>query len=274
MRRAIIALPAIWLLLFLAVPMAIVLLIALGHATPAVPPIRLGLNLENFALLVADDFYLRAFAQSLLVAGIAALLCLIIGYPMAFAISRAPASKRGLLLALVILPFWTGFLLRLTAWIGLLKDDGWINTALGLLGLGPFQLLYTPFAMHLGIAYCYLPFMVLPLYARLSARDKTLEDAAADLGATPWAVFYRITLPLSLPGIAAGLALVFIPALGEFVIPELLGGPQAETLGRVLWAEFFANRDWPMASALAITLLALFVVPAAIWQWRPGGDQA
>jgi len=273
MRRLAIALPAAWLVVFLALPLAIVAAVALGEATPSVPPFALGLQGGNFAALFADGFYLHAFGQSLLIAGMSALLCLLIGYPMAFAITRAPQAWRGVLLTLVILPFWTGFLLRLTAWIGLLREDGWINALLGVLGIGPFQMLYTPAAMYVGIAYCYLPFMILPLYARLSARDVALEEAAADLGAGPWRVFLRVTWPLSLPGVVAGLLLVFVPAMGEFVIPELLGGPSAETLGRVLWGEFFANRDWPMASALAMAMLLVLMLPVGVWQWKQGGER-
>jgi putrescine transport system permease protein len=194
------------------------------------------------------------------------LLCLLIGYPMALAIARAAEKWRSLLLLLVMLPFWTGFLLRIVAWIGLLNDDGWINNAL--IGLGliatPLHMLYTRFAMYVGIVYCYLPFMVLPLYARLSKLDPALEEAAADLGAGPARVFLSVTLPLSAPGIAAGLALVFMPAVGEYVIPELLGGPSAQTIGRALWNEFFENHDWPMAAALANALLIGLLLPLAV----------
>jgi putrescine transport system permease protein len=185
---------------------------------------------------------------------------------MALAIARAPERWRSLLLLLVMLPFWTGFLLRIVAWIGLLGDDGWINSALEAAGLiqGPLHMLYTRGAMYVGIVYCYLPFMVLPLYSRLSRQDPALEEAASDLGAAPWRVFATITLPLSLPGIGAGLALVFMPAVGEYVIPELLGGPSSQTLGRALWNEFFENHDWPMAAALANALLLGLLVPLAV----------
>jgi putrescine transport system permease protein len=171
------------------------------------------------------------------------------------------------LLLAVMLPFWTGFLMRINAWIGLLQDDGWVNDGLVAVGLGAHHILYTEFAMYLGIVYTYLPFMVLPLYARLTQMDPLLLQAAADLGAPPWQVFLRVTLPLSLPGVWAGALLVFIPAVGEYVIPELLGGPQAQLVGRVLWEEFFANRDWPTASALAaVLLMLLLIVPGGIWQ--------
>ncbi len=254
--------------------MAIVL--AIGFARPAegVPPFALALDPSSFRGLLADDYYAAAFLLSLKVALVSSLACLVIGYPMALAIARAPERWRSLLLMLVILPFWTGFLLRIVAWIGLLKDDGWINAVLLRAGVisAPLHLLYTDFAMYVGIAYCYLPFMVLPLYARLSRRDAALEEAAADLGAPPWRVFLSIVLPLSLPGVWAGFLLVFIPAMGEYVIPELLGGPGAETVGRVLWGEFFLNHDWPTAAALACVLLLMLLAPAAAWQWWQGRE--
>jgi len=266
--------PWAWLAAFLLAPLGIVFVIAFAGHGMGVPPFTIGFHPENFALLVADGFYLSAAARSVQVAGISTLVCLLIGYPMAFAITRAPARWRHALLTLAILPFWSGFLLRISAWIGLLRDDGWINAALVALGVpgAPFVLLYTPFAMYVGIAYAYLPFMVLPLYARLSQRDVALEEAAADLGATPWQVFRRVTFPMSLPGVWAGIMLVFIPAMGEFVIPELLGGPGAQTLGRVLWDEFFTNHDWPIASALAVALLVILLVPAGWWQYRQGRE--
>jgi putrescine transport system permease protein len=184
---------------------------------------------------------------------------------MALAIARSPETWRSLLLLLVMLPFWTGFLMRINAWIGLLQDDGWINSVLVVLNLSPMRLLYTDAAMYIGIVYTYLPFMVLPLYARLSQLDMRLLEAASDLGAPPWRVFLSVTLPLSMPGVVAGVVLVFIPAVGEYVIPELLGGPQAQLVGRVLWEEFFQNRDWPTAAAVAATLLVLLIlVPASI----------
>jgi putrescine transport system permease protein len=268
--------------LFFLVPFAIVLSIAFAEPAESLPPYAallrwsgeataiLQLNLANFQLLLEDPYYLDAYLRSLRVAGISATLCLLVGYPMALAIARAPDRWRNLLLMLVILPFWTSFLLRVTAWIGILQDQGWLNGLL--LGLGliaePVPLLYTDAAMYLGITYCYLPFMVLPLYATLSKLDPSLLEAAADLGAPPWRAFLSVTLPLSMPGIVAGFLLVFIPAVGEFVIPELLGGPGAQLIGRVLWTEFFQNRDWPLASALAIVLLLALVVPIAAFQAR------
>jgi putrescine transport system permease protein len=266
-----------WLLLFVAMPALIVVALSFSEAAASVPPYdplltwdgwwpSLHLLGDNYATLVQDGYYLDAALQSLLVAGVSSLLCLLIGYPMALAIARAAEKWRSLLLLLVMLPFWTGFLLRIVAWIGLLNDDGWINNAL--IGLGliatPLHMLYTRFAMYVGIVYCYLPFMVLPLYARLSKLDPALEEAAADLGAGPARVFLSVTLPLSAPGIAAGLALVFMPAVGEYVIPELLGGPSAQTIGRALWNEFFENHDWPMAAALANALLIGLLLPLAV----------
>jgi putrescine transport system permease protein len=266
-----------WLLLFIAAPAAIVLALSFSQAAASIPPYdplltwdgwwpSLHLLGDNYVNLVQDDYYLSAALQSLLVASVSSVLCLLIGYPMALAIARAPERWRSLLLLLVMLPIWTGFLLRIVAWIGLLGDDGWINTALLWTGVirAPLHMLYTRFAMYVGIVYCYLPFMVLPLYARLSKLDPALEEAAADLGATPLRVFLSVTLPLSLPGVAAGLALVFMPAVGEYVIPELLGGPAAQTVGRALWNEFFENHDWPMAAALANALLIGLLLPLAL----------
>ena len=260
-----------WLLLFVATPVVIVTALSFSTAIDGVPPYTPLLHdpdTSNYAQLVADDFYLKAALNSLLVAGVSSAFCLLLGYPMALAIARAPERWRNLLLLLVMLPFWTGFLLRITAWIGLLRDEGWINLVLHWAGLPPVRLLYTQTAMYIGITYAYLPFMILPLYARLSKRDPALEEAAADLGASPWTTFRTVTLPLSLPGVAAGLALVFIPAVGEYVIPELLGGPGAQTIGRALWNEFFANRDWPMASTVATALLAGLLLPMILLRTR------
>lgn len=281
-RALVLALPAAWMLLFFAAPFAIVLSIGFAEPAEGIPPYAPPLhwaegawpvlqpNFANFALLLEDPFYIEALLRSLRVAAISATLCLLIGYPMALAIARAPERWRATLLLMVILPFWTSFLLRVTAWIGLLQDQGWINGALLALGVieEPIALLYTDLAMYLGITYCYLPFMVLPLYASLSKLDPALLDAAADLGARPWRAFLAVTLPLSLPGVVAGFLLVFIPAVGEFVIPELLGGPGAQLIGRVLWTEFFQNRDWPLASALAVALLVVLVLPIAAFQAR------
>ena len=260
-----------WLLLFVAAPVVIVAALSFSSSIAGVPPYTPLLqdpDLANYAALTEDAFYLNAALKSLAVAGVSSALCLLIGYPMALAIARAPDRWRSLLLLLVMLPFWTGFLLRVTAWIGLLRDEGWINALSQALGLPAMRLLYTDFAMYIGITYAYLPFMILPLYARLSRRDPALEEAAADLGASPWTIFRTVTLPLSLPGVAAGLALVFIPAVGEYVIPELLGGPGAQTIGRALWNEFFSNRDWPMAATVANALLLGLLLPMVFVRTR------
>jgi putrescine transport system permease protein len=279
-RLLLLALPYAWLLLFFLLPFLIVAKIALSEAAIGIPPyapllrwteenvLTVVLNFGSVTTLFEDVFYLEAYLRSLRVAAISALLCLALGYPMAYAIARAPEHRRNLLLMLVILPFWTSFLLRVMAWIGLLQDQGVINGLLLSLGLisEPLRMLYTEGAVYLGIVYCYLPFMVLPLYATLAKLDPVLLEAAADLGARPLRAFLTVTLPLSLSGIVAGFMLVFIPAVGEFVIPELLGGPSAQLVGRVLWVEFFQNRDWPMASALAVALLLVLVVPIALFQ--------
>jgi len=272
MNRTAVLLPVwVWLLIFVVAPVLIVAALSFSTSVPGVPPFTpLGENPDpaNYQALTEDTYYLNAGLKSLLVAGTSSVCCLLIGYPMALAIARAPDRWRSGLLLLVMLPFWTGFLLRITAWIGLLRDDGWINLLLQAAGLPQARLLYTDLAMYIGITYAYLPFMILPLYARLSRRDPLLEEAAADLGATPWTTFRTVTLPLSLPGVVAGLALVFIPAVGEYVIPELLGGPGAQTIGRALWNEFFANRDWPMAAALANALLIVLLVPMVLMRTR------
>ena len=261
-----------WLALFLFAPLLIVLKIAWSEAADAVPPyaplltadtgLRLHASTAAFAQVLTDPLYRRALALSVTIAGLSTALCLAIGYPMALAIARAPARRQGLLLILVMLPFWTGFLMRLNAWIGLLQDGGWIVRTVTWLGAAPApHLLYTQAAVYLGMVYTYLPFMVLPLYAQLEKLDPALLEAAADLGSPPRRSFRSITLPLSLPGIAAGALLVFIPAVGEFVIPDLLGGPKTLMIGKVLWDEFFTNRDWPVASAVAVAMLVLLVVP-------------
>ena len=271
------AVPWAWLGLLLIAPALIVLKISLAVSVDGVPPYtallrwsglvpHLSLAWDSYALVLGDPFYLHALLLSLKVAGFSTLACLLLGYPMALAIARSAPRYRNALLLAVMLPFWTGFLMRINAWIGLLQDDGWVNAGLLAVGLGRHRLLYTDAAMYLGIVYTYLPFMVLPLYARLTQMEPVLLEAAADLGARPWQVFRRVTLPLSLPGVWAGTLLVFIPAVGEYVIPELLGGPQAQLVGRALWEEFFSNRDWPTASALAVMLLLiLLILPGAIW---------
>ena len=280
-RTLVLVIPWAWLLLLLIAPTLIVLKIALSDSIDAVPPYsailrwtgllpQIHISTDAFALILSDPLYLGAFLLSLKVAGISTIICLLAGYPMALAIARSAERWRSLLLMLVMLPFWTGFLMRINAWIGLLQDDGWINAIIVAFGGHPLRLLYTDTAMYIGIVYTYLPFMVLPLYARLSQLDPRLLEAAADLGAPPLRVFLSVTLPLSLPGVWAGALLVFIPAVGEYVIPELLGGPQAQLIGRVLWEEFFQNRDWPTASAIACVMLALLLLlpGAIIWAVR------
>jgi putrescine transport system permease protein len=281
LRILVLGLPAAWLAVFFLAPFAILLSIAFGESLEGLPPYAAALrhgpegwewapNGANFALLVDDPFYAEALVRSLRVAAVSAILCLALGYPMALAIARAPERWRNPLLLAVMLPFWTSFLLRITAWIGILGDGGWLNATLVAAGVvsEAVPLLYTDAAMYLGMAYGYLPFAVVPLYATLSKQDPALLEAAQDLGATPLRAFLAVTLPLSLPGVLAASLLVFIPAVGEFVIPELLGGPSAQLVGRVLWTEFFQNRDWPLAAAIAIALLVLLVVPIALFQHR------
>jgi putrescine transport system permease protein len=287
-RAFVIAIPYLWLLLFVAIPFVIVLKISFSETQLAMPPyapliewigekaLAVRLNLENFHFLTTDALYTRAYLNSLGVAAVSTLLCLLIGYPMAYGIARASPAWRNVLLMLVILPFWTSFLLRVYAWIGLLKSNGVINNVLMALGIidEPLVMMQTDFAVYVGITYSYLPFMVLPLYANLEKMDLTLLEAAADLGCRPTRAFLTITLPLSIPGIIAGAMLVFIPAVGEFVIPALLGGPDSLMIGKVLWNEFFNNRDWPVASAVAIAMLLLLVVPIMLFQYFQGRQMA
>jgi putrescine transport system permease protein len=267
--RFVIALPFLWLLLFFALPFVLVLGIALGTNAPdSAPPVALGFSLKSFALLLGDDLYLAAWLSSIRIAATSTLVTLLLGYPMAYAIARAEPERRPILLMLVVLPFWTSFLIRVYAWMGLLAENGVLNQFVRWSGIAdnPGTILGTEWAVHLGIAYAYLPFMVLPLYATLEKLDWSLLEAAADLGARPIAAFLTITLPLSLPGVIAGCLLVFIPAVGEFVIPDLLGGTDTLMIGKVLWDEFFTNSDWPLASAVAICLLVLLVGPIALFQ--------
>jgi len=277
-RRLVPGIPFLWLVLLFAVPFLIVLKISFSEVRLAIPPysplfdghggLAVHLHLSNYAFLFTDPLYVRSCLYSLQVAAISTLICLLVGYPMAYAIARSGATARNVLLMLIVLPFWTSFLLRVYAWIGLLKSNGVINNILMSLGLihQPLVLLQTDFALYIGIVYSYLPFMILPLYSNLEKHDPTLLEAAADLGAHPFAAFRRITLPLSLPGIAAGCLLVFIPAVGEYVIPSLLGRTDQLMIGRVLSDEFFENRDWPVASAVAILILVLLVVPIVLLQ--------
>ena len=275
-RTLVIAIPFIWLLLYFFFPFLIVLKVSLAFITIAQPPYThfcpdgtFCLNLgDSYGRLVDDTLYAKAYLNSLIVAAISTVICLIIGYPFAYGMARCSQSVRNILLMLVILPFWTSFLIRVYAWIGLLKNNGLINEFLIWTGVinTPIGMMNTNFAVYLGIVYSYLPFMVLPLYANLEKMDMSLIEAATDLGCKPLKAFFVITVPLSFPGIVAGSMLVFIPAVGEYVIPELLGGPSSLMIGRVLWSEFFSNRDWPTASAVAIAILLALVVPLMIYQ--------
>ena len=274
------ALPFLWLGIFFLAPFLIVLKIALSDPAVAQPPYKplfawsdlagffSQLDFENFSVLGEDDLYLSATLSSIRIAAISTGLLLLVGFPIAYAMARAPARYRGLLVALIILPFWTSFLIRIYAWIAILKPEGLLNQ--GLMGLGlirePLHILNTETAVFIGIVYAYLPFMVLPLYAALEKMDDSLIEAALDLGSPPWRAFWTITVPLAMPGVIAGSLLCFIPAVGEFVVPDLLGGSETLMIGRQLWSEFFSNRDWPLASAVAILLLIVLVVPIVIYR--------
>jgi len=279
-RRLVIVMPYAWMLLFFLVPFLIILKISLAETAIAIPPytalveyaedkLHLVLNLNNYLYLLEDEIYLASYLQSLRVAGISTLLCLLLGYPIAWSIVHSTPATRNVLLMLIILPSWTSFLIRVYAWIGILKNNGLLNNLLIWLGLidHPLPLLHTNLAVYIGIVYAYLPFMILPLYTALMRVDYSLMEAAADLGAKPWKRFVTVLLPLTKNGVIAGSMLVFIPAVGEFVIPELLGGPDSLLIGRVLWQEFFNNRDWPVASAVAVVMLLLLMVPI-IWFYR------
>jgi putrescine transport system permease protein len=271
--------PTLWLLLLFLIPFLIVFRISFSEVRLAIPPYTpliawhhgswsLDLHWSAYSFLFTDSLYVSSYLYSLKVAAVSTLCCLLIGYPMAYAIARSPPSTRSMLLMLIVLPFWTSFLLRVYAWIGLLMNNGVINNVLLYLGLihHPLTLMQTDFAVYIGIVYSYLPFMILPLYANLEKHDPALLEAAADLGARPFRAFLRITLPQSLPGILAGSLLVFIPAVGEYVIPTLLGRTDQLMIGRVLSDEFFENRDWPVASAVAILILLLLVIPIMLFQ--------
>jgi len=266
LRRALIGLPFVWLGVFFLLPLAIVGAISFAESADAIPPFSLTWTLANYCTLAQGC--LRVYLSSLGLAALATLLCLLIGYPVAFAIARAPGVWRQLLLFLVMLPFWTSFLIRVYAWIAILQPSGLVNRMLLATGLieKPLPLLYNGFSVTLGLVYSYLPFMILPLYGSLSRLDESLVEAAADLGARPRRVFRDVILPLSLPGVAAGCLLVFIPAVGEFVIPDLLGGPGTLMVGKMLWQEFFDNVDWPAAAAIAMALVAVLTLPLLIAQ--------
>lgn len=279
-RHLVIAFPYAWMVLFFLIPFLIILKISLAEIQVAIPPytslvayaeekLTFVVNIGNYLYLLQDEMYLDSYLQSLQVASISTLLCLLIGYPIAWSIAHSSPSMRNTLLMLVVLPSWTSFLIRVYAWIGILKNNGIINNALMGLGIikAPLQLMHTDLAVYIGIVYAYLPFMILPLYTALMRVDYSLIEAASDLGARPWKTFLTVLLPLTKSGIVAGSMLVFIPAVGEFVIPELLGGPDSLLIGRVLWQEFFNNRDWPVASAVAVVMLTLLMVPI-IWFYR------
>ncbi|MDZ5699599.1 ABC transporter permease subunit [Chelativorans sp. M5D2P16] len=282
--RLVIAVPYLWLFVFFLVPFFIVFKISLSQTAIAMPPylpvfdleggvsgflenLR-ALSLENYLWLAGDPLYVNAYLSSLFIAGVSTFLTLLVGYPLAYGMARAPENLRPVLLMLVILPFWTSFLIRVYAWIGILKPEGLLNQFLLFLGVidEPLIILNTTTAIYIGIVYSYLPFMVLPLYASLEKMDYSLIEAAEDLGCTPLSAFWKITFPLSRAGIVAGCMLVFIPAVGEFVIPDLLGGPRTLMIGKTLWNEFFSNRDWPVSSAVAIVLLLILVLPIVYFQ--------
>ncbi|MEO6363750.1 MAG: ABC transporter permease, partial [Caldimonas sp.] len=270
----VIGVPFLWLLVFFLLPFLVVARISVSEMEGA--NVVFGPRFDNYLLLLQDDLYLRTYASSLKYAAVTTLLCLAIGYPFAYFMARARASLQPALLMLVMLPFWTSFLLRVYAWKALLSENGLVADAIERAGLdraleamglipGPAQLMNTPFSLVLGMTYTYLPFMILPLYANLAKMDLRLLEAAADLGASAWTAFWRVTVPLSRNGIVAGSMLVFIPCVGEYVIPELLGGPQTQMIGRTLWDEFFSNNDWPMACAVAVTMVLLVIVPMAVF---------
>lgn len=286
-KTLVIAIPMIWLLVFFLIPFAVVFKLSLSEAAIARPPylpimewdeegvLSFAFNIANYFYLLEDDLYISAYLQSMKIAFVSTVLCLLVAYPMSLAIARAKPKNRNLLLMLVILPFWTSFLLRVYAWIGILKTNGILNNALLWLGVidDPLVIMQTDLAVYIGVVYTYLPFMILPLYTSLVKQDGALLEAAADLGAKPIPAFFSVTFPLSLPGVAAGCLLVFIPVVGEFVIPALLGGPDTLMIGKVLWSEFFSNRDWPVASAVATVMLVVLVVPIMLLRLAQQADE-
>ncbi|WP_197076954.1 MULTISPECIES: ABC transporter permease subunit [Pseudomonas] len=277
-RHLVIGVPFIWLFLFFLLPFIIVLKISFAEADVAIPPyteiytwvdntLQVVLNLGNYIFLSEDELYVAAYLGSLKIAFFSTLACLLIGYPMAYAIARAKKETQMVLLLLVMMPTWTAILIRVYAWMGILSNNGLLNGFLQSIGLidTPLQILNTNTAVYIGIVYSYLPFMILPLFANLVKHDQSLLEAASDLGSSNFNSFWKITVPLSKNGIIAGCMLVFIPVVGEFVIPELLGGPETLMIGKVLWQEFFNNRDWPVASALAVVMLALLLIPIILF---------
>ena len=277
-RHVVIGIPFLWLFLFFMLPFFIVLKISFAEADVAIPPyteiysfveqkLQLVLNLGNYAMLEDDQLYLAAYLGSLKMAFFSTILCLLIGYPMAYAIASARKEMQTVLVLLIMMPTWTAILIRVYAWMGILSNNGLLNSFLLSIGLinEPLQILNTNIAVYIGVVYSYLPFMILPLYANLVKHDQSLLEAASDLGSSTFNSFWKITVPLSKNGIIAGCMLVFIPVVGEFVIPELLGGPETLMIGKVLWQEFFNNRDWPVASALAVVMLAILIVPIILF---------
>ena len=278
-QRVGVAIPYLWLLIFFLAPFLIVMKISLADPLVAQPPFTplldwerggspIHATLDNYRFVLGDQLYRLTYLRSIELAAVSTLLCLLVGYPMAYGIARSRPTTRNILLLMVVLPFWISFLLRVYAWMGLLSSRGVINSLLLWAGLidEPLEILYTDTAVFLGMVYSYLPFMILPLYANLERLPEDLLEAAADLGGRPWQVFLDVTVPLSMAGIIAGCLLVFIPAMGEFVIPALLGGPDTLMIGRVVYEEFFFNRDWTVAAAVAVLLLAILLVPIAIFQ--------
>ena len=277
-RHFVIGVPFLWLFLFFLLPFIIVLKISFAEAAVAIPPytdvytwvegkLSVVINLGNYIFLSEDDLYLSAYLGSLKMALVSTLLCLLIGYPMAYAIARADKEMQTVFLLLIMMPTWTAILIRVYAWMGILSNNGLLNGFLQSIGLidEPLQILNTNLAVYIGVVYSYLPFMILPLFANLVKHDPSLLEAASDLGSSTFNSFWKITVPLSKNGIIAGCMLVFIPVVGEFVIPELLGGPETLMIGKVLWQEFFNNRDWPVASALAVVMLAILIVPIILF---------
>ncbi|NVK37304.1 MAG: ABC transporter permease subunit [Gammaproteobacteria bacterium] len=288
-RFSVISVPYLWLAIFFFIPFLVVFKISLSESAIAVPPysdlldfnleeayLNIKLNLGNYIYLWEDSFYLDAYLSSIKIAFFSTIFTLIVAFPIAYLIARSDQKYRGILLALVILPFWTSFLLRVYAWVGLLKKQGLVNEVLMSLGIinEPLTMLQTDFAVYIGIVYTYLPFMILPLYSALEKMDISLLEAAEDLGARPIQSFFMVTIPLAMPGIIAGCMLVFIPAVGEYVIPALLGGSDTLMIGRVLWDEFSLNRDWPMASAVATVMLVFLVLPIMLVRNKSGKDEA
>lgn len=277
-RSGAIIIPFSWLVVFIIIPLAIVIKISLAELQISIPPysslwtiadesLRILLNFGNYLLIFADSLYYESYLQSLRIAFTSTILALLLGYPMAYAIANANPRIQGILLLLILLPSWTSFLIRIYAWISILKNNGLINNFLLWMGIidEPMRILNTQIAVYIGIVYGYLPFMILPIYANLVRMDRSLIEAATDLGCRSWETFIRVTLPLSMGGIIAGCLLVLIPAVGEFVIPELLGGSGTQMIGKILWQEFFNNRDWPVAAALTVLMLLLLVIPIMIY---------